>query len=124
VTPPSPSQPPSHALPPHLAAVVDRLVAATTHDVSLDQLGDALGTMAVTPAEIEAIVSELEARGRRVGEARAPSPTATLQRVLRAARELGDELGRRPTPAEVRERAGVSDEAMQHALALARVMQR
>jgi len=103
---------------------VERLIAENERDVSLDQLGDALGTMAVTPAELEAIVDELEARGRRVGEAASPSPTATLQRVLRAARELGAELGRRPTPDEIRERAGISSEAMHHALALARVMQR
>jgi hypothetical protein len=111
---------------PDLAAVVDALVlsAGSAGEVSLDDLGEAIGVRAVTPPEIEAILATLEARGVQVRGPEGGGGEERLGRVVAAARALGGELGRRASIAEIAERAGLSDTDVRHALALACVMQR
>jgi hypothetical protein len=111
---------------PPLRAIVEELLAASVdaRHVSLDALGEAIGTRAVTTDEIEAIVAALEAEGRTVGEPEAALGAARLAAVLEAARALAKELGRAPTRSEIAARAGMTDEAVRHALELAKVMQR
>lgn len=109
-----------------LRRIVEGLVGSTVAggEVTLDALGDAIGAMAITPIEIEQVIDAVEAAGRTVGSAPGGDGEARLVRVLGAARELRAELGRAPTAGEVAERAQMSLEAVRHALALARVMQR
>ncbi len=103
-------------------------------EISLDQVAEAIGTTRITPDEIDALFSWLEARGREVGgcEARARevgSPagrgaSALLQEVLRVARSSRLELGRAPHPREIAERSGLPLDAVQRALWFARILQR
>ncbi|HEX7664277.1 MAG TPA: sigma-70 domain-containing protein [Polyangiaceae bacterium] len=68
----------------------------------------------------------LEVKGRTIakelpGEGAGPK---RLNAVLEAARGLRAKLGRTPTRAELAETTGLSEDEIQHALALAQVMQR
>jgi Sigma-70 region 3 len=111
---------------PPLRAILEELLASSVDArfVSLDALGEAIGTVALSTDEIDAIVTALEAEGRTVGEPEAALGTARLAAVLETARVLARELGRAPTRAEIAARAGMTDAAVRHALELAKVMQR
>ena len=105
--------------------VLERLLAesADSGRVSLDAVGEAVGALAVSTDEIDALLLALEAAGREVVT---PEGQAELhlKRVVLAARGLKMKLARRPTLAEVAEEAGISAEQALVALALLRVMQR
>jgi hypothetical protein len=107
---------------PELTAIVDAL-AARGGDVSIDDLGDAIGVRAVTPDEIDAMMRAIEARGIAI-VAPAGGAEKHLGAVVKATRALRAELGRTPTIAEVAARAAIAETDVRHALALARVMQR
>lgn len=111
---------------PDLVAVVDGLLRETAKGgaISLDAIGDAIGTRAVSADEIDAMMSMLEEQGRRVVSPEGGRGEAKLKTVLDAARILRAELGRAPRHDEIAARAGMSREDVQHALALARIMQR
>ncbi len=130
---------------PALVALVERLHAETPEGahVSLDALGEAIGTAKVDATEIDAMIAALEAKGRVVGDARAPTHEEAaagddarprtgalapgekhLARVLAAARVLREELGRTPTRAEIAARAGLDEAEVAHALALAATLKR
>lgn len=110
---------------PELQAIVDTLLeaSAATREVTLDALGDAIGTRAITPPEIDAMITALEEAGRKVVGPQGGEGEDRLKKVVATARELGPELGRKPTVAEIAERAGLSVEDVRHALALLKVMQ-
>ena len=93
-------------------------------EVSLDAIGEAIGARAVSTEEIEALFSALEARQRRVVGPEGGGNETRLKLVVEAARALSAELGRKPRASEVAQRAQLSVEQVQHALALLRVMQR
>jgi hypothetical protein len=109
-----------------LEPIIDGLLdaSATSGEVSLDAIGEAIGARAITPVEIEAIVAALEAAGRKVVAPGGGAGEAHLKEVLAAARVLGPELGRKPTVAEIATRSGLSEGEVRHALELAKVMQR
>jgi hypothetical protein len=109
-----------------LRRVVDALLAASedSRQVTLDAVGDAIGTLAVDARDVEAIFDALEAAGRRIGAPSGSHGESRLREVLVAARALRAELGRAPTAEEVAARSGLSLDAVRHALALAKVMQR
>ncbi len=109
-----------------LQRVVDMLLtdAPVGTGVSLDTIGQALGLLAVSQDEIDAIFVVLERAGRRVVGPSGANNEATLRIVLETARVLRGETGRAPSPAEIAARAGLDPERVRHALALARVMQR
>jgi hypothetical protein len=111
---------------PELAAVVDDLVRHTAKGgaITLDAIGDAIGTRAASADEIDVMLSMLEEQGRHVVSPEGGSGESKLKRVLDAARVLRAELGRPPRHDEIAARAGISREDVQHALALARIMQR
>jgi hypothetical protein len=92
--------------------------------IPLDALGDALGDSFVTTDEIDAMIAALEASGRRVDVEDEGRGIERLRGVLAAARDLRTELGRSPTPEEIRQKTGLSMFAVRHALGLARVMQK
>jgi hypothetical protein len=112
---------------PELRELVDALLKASedSREVTLDALGDAIGTRAVTHDEIDAMIGALEAQGRRVvGASGAGEGEARLRAVVAAARDLRASLGRTPTAREIADKTGLDLDAVKHALALARVMQR
>jgi hypothetical protein len=109
-----------------LRAIVERLVAssATSRHISLDALGQAIGVQAVSYAEIDAMITALEARDRRVEATTEGRGEEYLRLVIGAVRSLSGELGRRPSPSEIALRTRLSLEQVRHALLLARIMQR
>jgi hypothetical protein len=109
-----------------LQAIVDALLAASTDArvVTLDALGEAIGARAITSEEIDAMLSALEAAGRKVIGPEGGAGEARLKEVVAAARALGPELGRKPTVGEIAARSGLSASEVHHALALLKVMQR
>jgi hypothetical protein len=114
------------ALRAELKAIVTELLAASegTRAIALDAIGEAIGTRAITPEEIEGIMKALEAAGRSVVGPAGGDGEARLKAVLTAARELRPALGRAPTVGEIAARSGLEEEQVRHALALAKVMQR
>jgi hypothetical protein len=109
-----------------LRVIVDRLVAssAASRQISLDALGQAIGVQAVSYAEIDAMVTAIEARDRRVEATTEGRGEEYLKLVVGAVRTLSGELGRRPSLAEIALRTRLSLEQVRHALMLARIMQR
>lgn len=111
---------------PELAAIVEGLLARTKKGdlIELDALGEAVGTMTIGSDEIDAMLTMLEGRGRRVTTRKGGGGEAALKTVLTTARALRAELGRAPRVQEIATRAGLSEADVQHALALASIMQR
>jgi hypothetical protein len=109
-----------------LVAVVDGLLAdkAPKSAIELDAIGEAIGARAVGSDEIDAILALIERRGHRIVTRAGGGGEATLKTVLTAARVLKSELGRVPRPAEIAERTKLPLIDVQHALSLARIMQR
>ncbi len=106
-----------------LLAVARELLARSPSLISLDEVAEALGTLAVTSEEIDALLTFLESHGRRVGEGVEPASSA-LGAVLTAARSLKRELGRTPSTPEIAERSGLSLEVVRRALLFAQIVQR
>ena len=111
---------------PPLRQVLDALLRGSEdrRALTLDEVGDALGVMAVTAQEIDVLLAELEAAGRKIEAPDGAHGESRLRVVLTAARELRAELGRTPRAEEIAVRASMPIEAVRHALALAKVMQR
>ncbi len=111
---------------PELATVVDDLLRGTARGdvITLDAIGEAIGVRAASADEIDLMMSMLEEQGRQVVSEEGGRGEAKLKSVLDAARVLRAELGRAPRHDEIAARAGMSREDVQHALSLARIMQR
>lgn len=88
---------------PFIAQVIEELVDrhGTTTRVDLNDVAEAIGRRAVSYDEVELIISELEARGCAVGGQPTVREMGLLHDVLRAARALHAELGRRPRVEEI-----------------------
>lgn len=109
-----------------LALIVEQLLrdSEATGQVSLDQIGDAIGVRAISYVEVDAVISALENAGRTIEAGEKPRGEEHLQIIVRSIRELSVELGRRPTQPELAERTGLTRAEISHALQLARIMQR
>lgn len=112
---------------PQLQRIVDSLLAAVPTSgegavVTLDAIGEALGVLAVSQDEIDEMMHAIERTGRRVVGPAGAKNEVTLRTVLDVARTLRTELGKAPTPAQIAARAGLDEERVRHALALARVI--
>jgi Sigma-70 region 3 len=109
-----------------LITAVEQLLIASeaSRQVTLDELGDAVGALSVSYADIDAMISLLEARGRRVVAPAELKGEQLLGSVLKTLRTLRPALGRRPTHEEIAKDAGLSVDEVRHALMLAQVMQR
>ena len=105
-----------------VAALLER--SAVTQQVTLDEVGDAIGARAVTAEEIDAILTALEEAGRKITSPHGGGGEGHLKAVVAAARALGPELGRRPTIVETAARAGLAEADVRHALMLLKIMQR
>ncbi|MDB5216549.1 MAG: hypothetical protein JWO86_4476 [Myxococcaceae bacterium] len=108
-----------------LQAIVDALLAASaaSGEVQLDAVGEAIGAMAITAPEIEAIIDALDKAGRRLVGPEGGAGEDRLKAVVAAARTLTPALGRKPTVAEIATQSGLSEAEVRHALALVKVMQ-
>lgn len=117
---------PSPPLRPHLASILAALLASSegAGEVTLDEIGEAVGVTAVSLEDVDALLVALEGAGRRVSGPQGARGVGNLRRVLPEARALAASLGRRPTLAELAARTGLSEEEVRHALALGRVMGR
>jgi hypothetical protein len=111
---------------PELAAVLATLIAGSerTRVVALDQIGDAIGTHAVSTEEIDALFSALEARGRTIASPAGGEGEQWLKRVIATARELKRDGSRRLTIELVAQHAGITRDQVIAALALLHIMQR
>ena len=109
-----------------LDRIVETLLRGTKRGdvISLDAVGEATGSLAITTAEIDVILAAIEKQGRRVSSPAGGDGEAHLKLVIEAARSLRSELGRPPKPEEIAERCGLEVAAVRHALKLATIMQR
>src|SRR5882757_7947960 len=107
-------------LSPHLKPIVDAIKAAHPDGLGLDDLGEELLHKPVSYGDIEEIIDALEKDGY---DLEGPSPAASpeeLARVLTSARALTAETGKRPSPIEIAQRAGLTPIAVRRALRLGR----
>jgi hypothetical protein len=114
----------SQPIRPELRQALDALIASGQRSLTLDQLSEAIGLVAVSSTDVEALMDGLEAAGVQV---QSPDPVdlqQELQQVIRAARTLRDELGRAPHADEIAPRAGLDGAAVRRALLFARVLSR
>jgi hypothetical protein len=111
---------------PELEAVLKQLLDASDGDgeVSLDAMGEALGTHAISTDDVDEIMRALETAGRKVIGPEGGGGEDRLKIVVTTARTLVGELGRKPSVAEIASRSHLSEEDVRHALALVKVMQR
>lgn len=111
---------------PQLTDVLSRLLAHSelTRAVTLDEVGEALGTLSVSTDEIDALLSELERHDREIITPAGAGLEALLGRVIAAARALKSEGVSRPSIAEVSARAALTREQVFGALSLLHIMQR
>ncbi len=111
---------------PELEAIATQLLQASAQAgaVTLDQIGDALGALAVSGDEIDALLARLEGSGRRIASDEARDRVADLRAVMRAARALQASLGRRPTTEELAAETSLAERDVRTALLLGRVMGR
>jgi len=108
------------ALSPHLQLIFDALVAAHPAGLTLDELGEELIRKPVSFADVEELIGALEEAGIDLEGPGTPAKRDELVRVLGAARAFDAEHGRRPSIAELAERAGLSPIVVRRALRLGR----
>lgn len=102
---------------------VELLLERYPGGITLDAVGEVVGAQAVTPAAIEALFDELEARGIEVQDGLSAELSALLEVVLIAARALRLR-GQRLSPAAVALEAGKSEREVRVALLFAQVLER
>jgi hypothetical protein len=105
-----------------LKALLD--ASADTGEVTLDEMGEALGTHAISTDDVDAIMQALEKAGRRVMGPEGGGGEDRLRVVVTTARALVAELGRKPSVNEIAQRSGLTVDEVRQALALSQVMQR
>lgn len=112
---------------PELQLILEQLMAASasSREVSLDALGEAIGNRAVSYTDVDSMIAALEAEGYAVTGAQADlRGEQHLGAVIAALRASAGRGRRRPTLPELAEQTGLSVEQVRHALVLARIMQR
>ena len=107
-----------------LAELVEAILRDAGKSIELDTIGEAIGARAISADEIDQVLAAIEARGHTIVTRAGGRGETTLKTVLSAARALKGELGRTPTSAEIATRTGLALIDVQHALSLARIMQR
>jgi hypothetical protein len=115
-------------LPDHLRPIVAALLEAFSpgEDIPLDAIGNAIGELKIGVDEIELAFDVIEHEGRTIAKetAEVGAGTRRLNAVIDAGRRLRGKLGRTPTRKEIAKESKLSEDEVQHALALAKVMQR
>jgi hypothetical protein len=103
-------------------AIVEKTDAAAT--ISIDALGEAIGLEVASAADVDEMITLLEKSGLHVDARGGARGENNLRIVLAEARAIARETGARATVSFIAERTGLSIEEVNHALALAKVMQR
>jgi hypothetical protein len=106
------------ALSPKVQPIFDALKAAHPKGLTLDELAEEVLRKPLGYAEIEELIAALEAAGIDLEGPGTPARPEELQRVLDSARAFAAEHGRRPTVAELADRAGLSPIVVRRALHL------
>jgi len=106
------------ALRPKLQAIFDAIMAAHPNGLTLNLLSEELVDKPVDYADIEELIGALEAEGVDLDGAEPPPPPEQLFQVLKAARALAAETGKRPTTAELAARTGLTLAVVRRALRL------
>ncbi|HVT06800.1 MAG TPA: hypothetical protein VHO67_05065 [Polyangia bacterium] len=106
------------ALSPHLQPIFDALKAAHPKGLTLDELAEELIRKPVTYPDIEELIGALEADGIDLEGPGTPARPEELSRVLDSARAFAAEQRRRPSVAELADRAGLSPIVVRRALHL------
>ncbi|HET6148920.1 MAG TPA: sigma-70 domain-containing protein [Polyangia bacterium] len=104
----------------HLQEIFDAIMAAHPDGLTLNVLSEELANKPVTYADIEEIIGALEEAGVDLEAPEAPARPEELFRVLAAARALTAETGKRPSPEEIAERAGLTAAAVRRSLRFGR----
>lgn len=107
-------------LPLHLQTLFDAIMKAHPDGLTLNQLSEELLNKQVTYADIELLIEALEDADVDLEAPEQPARPEELASVLAAVRTLTGELGRRPTPIEIAEKAGLTPAAVRRALQLGR----
>ncbi len=107
---------------PELRSVVDELIARR-RSLTLDEVAEAIGELAISSDEIDELLAAVEAHAS-VDSAPPVGARDSLTRVLSSARVLKGELGRAPLPAEIAAHSGLSHESVRLALLYARTLSR
>lgn len=105
-------------LSPHVQPIFDALEAAHPKGLTLDELAEELLRKPLTYADIEELISALEAAGLELEGPGTPASMEELARVLDSARAFTAEHRRRPTVAELADRAGLSPIVVRRAVHL------
>ena len=114
------------SLRPIFRPIADELLAESedSRTLTIDRIGEALGTEVAGPDDIDALFDVLEHAGRTVSAPEDSDLRARLASVLAAARAIGARLGRRATVAEIAAETGHGADRVRHALAFGRVLGR
>jgi hypothetical protein len=114
------------ALRPRLEPIAKALLDASqwSMSITIDAIGDAIGTVAVSTDDVDALLDVLERAGRAIVAPEGQRGVANLQKVLAAVRELAARGGKKPTIPEIAAHTGIGETDVRHALALGRVMGR
>jgi hypothetical protein len=100
--------------------IFDALKAAHPEGLTLDELAEEILRKPLSYPEIEELIVALEASGIDLKGPSTPARPEELSRVLESARAFAAEHGRRPTVAELADRAGLSPLVVRRALHLGR----
>lgn len=113
-------------LPRHLREALEHLLAHSedSRRVTIDAIGDAIGTGVVDATQIDFMLAELERAGRTIDAPSGAMGVASLRKVVPAARAIANDTGRTARVVEIAERTGLSEDEVRRALLLARVMGR
>lgn len=101
--------------------VVAVLLSSGPRAVTLDEVGEAIGTRAVDAREVELLFACLEERGGSLIEEHDGALVPLLQKVLATARALRQE-GEKPSPTKIAKESGLSARAVRVALLYAEVI--
>lgn len=108
---------------PELEAVLLKLLACDTREISLDTIGEAIGAMRVTQDEIDQLLGDIEHAGKTIGGA-TPGVRQHLRPVLEHARRLKQENHATPNVSAIAAATGLSEAEVRAALLYAQVLGR
>jgi hypothetical protein len=108
---------------PAVAAILKRLLQKAGPVLSLDLIGETIGTEAISTSEIDDLFESLERAGRTIGTL-APNIREHLGLVLREARNLRSAKNATPDVAAIAQATGLTPESVRAALLYATVLSR
>jgi len=106
---------------PAIDAIYQRLLHHGSEELSLDRIGEVIGTIQISADEIEELFALLEKAGRQIGTA-SPNIRQNLNVVLREARRLRSSLNATPDVTSIAQAAGLAPGEVRAALLYASVL--